>query len=140
MKYFSNLNPKLKAALVITLVSALLIGVAVAVGYNMQAPASDPLTVNDPSPAPSTSPDPTQPPVHATMTKVTLSAYTVTVGQSVTASTTISDATANVPVTFWASDGTNMGTADTNAAGTASITFSIGAVWTGTFYATATHP
>ena len=109
----------------------------------MTAPNSDLLTITEPTPTPTAVPtaSPTAPPViEATLSKVTLSTYNAIVGQQITASTTISDATPNVAVTFIASDGTNMGTANTNAAGTAQVVFTIGGVWQGTIYATATHP
>ena len=129
-----KLNDKIKAAIIIAVVTTLIVaGVALA-AYTMTSPSSDPLTVTDPTPSPS----PTPPPVDATLSKVTLSVTTITVGESVTLSTTVSDATPDLTVTFFNNGAGIVGTAITNATGIASLTITP-PLGTWTYYATAQH-
>ena len=131
------MNSKLKAAIIIVLIASLFIGVVAAAGYLMTAPASNPGTVN-PTPTPTPSPTPTPVP-EATMSKVTLSVYTLTIGESWTLSTTVSDATPGVTVTFHDQTESPVGASVTNALGTASLTITP-ALGNWLYHAHATHP
>lgn len=104
---------------------ALVAGIATA-AYVMTAPMSDDITVNPPG-----SP--------ATLSKVTSSAYTLTAGETITLTTTVSDGTQGINVTFLNQNGVSVGTAVTDESGTASVTITP-PEGTWSFYATATHP
>lgn len=104
---------------------ALVVGIAAA-AYVMTAPMSDDITVNPPG-AP------------ATLSKVTSSTYTLTEGESITLSTTVSDGTQGINVTFLNQNGVSVGTAITDATGVATLTITP-PEGTWSFYATATHP
>jgi hypothetical protein len=126
-----------KILLTLGILLAIAIPVVAATGYLMTAPASDNTTVN-PSTSPSPSPSPS--PVPATLSKVTVSTQTLTVGQSLTITTTVSDHTAGIIVTFTAvTGGATVGTATTDNTGLASLTFQPPVGQT-RYAATAVHP
>ena len=114
------MNSKLKAAIIIIAVSSLFIGVVAAASYLLTSPPSDPGTVN-PVPTPSPTPSPTPIPL-ASLSKVTLSVYTLTIGESWTLSTTVSDASPGLTVTFHDQNELPVGASVTNINGTASFT------------------
>jgi len=121
-------------ALTITALT-ILISVVAAAGYLMNAPSSPNVTTN-PSPSPTPSPSPAP----ATLSAVTVNATTCTVGDWLTLSTTVSDHTAGIIVTFTAViGGSNVGTATTDASGLATLTFqpTIGST---RYSASAVHP
>lgn len=132
------MNTALKIVIA-TLLLSLLVGVAAI--YFMASPASDPVTV---SPAPTPTPTPTATatptPQHATLSKVTVSSISITVGGELTLTTTVSDHTQGLTVTFYDNTDEIVGTAQTNADGTASLTIIALEPGTFTFYATANHP
>jgi len=134
-----ELSTKQKTILIGVLIAIVVVSlVAFAVAaYTMTAPNSDPLNVN-PTPTPSPTPSPTPVPI-ATLSKVTLSASTLYVGEQVTLSTTVSDLTQGMVVNFFNNNNAAVGSATTDSNGVAStsITPPIG---TWTYYATATHP
>jgi len=110
------------AALLAGLLVLCLVGV-VAATYLMTSPESDDVTVS----------------TQATLSKVTVSTISVTVGDSLTLSTTVSDHTSGLTVTFFNNNDVSVGTATTDSSGTASLTLQPPeGVWS--FYATATHP
>lgn len=111
--------------LIAVLALALVVGIAAA-AYVMTAPMSDDITVNPPG-------------TQATLSKVTSSTYTLTEGASITLSTTVSDGTQGINVTFLNQNGVSVGTAVTDNTGTASVTITP-PEGTWSFYATATHP
>lgn len=119
----------------ITLLLSLLVGVAAI--YFMASPASDPVIV---SPAPTPTPTSTATPQHATLSKVTVSSTTINVGGELTLTTTVSDHTQGITVTFYDNTDNVLGTAQTNDVGTASLTIIALEPGTFTFYATANHP
>lgn len=131
--------PKKKALLVFVAVAvfaASLITVAVA-AYTMTAPTSDPSTTN-PTPSPSPTPSPTPVP-QATMSKVTVTPSVAYIGETKQVTTTVSDLTPGITVTFYNNDDVAVGAAITNAQGTATITIQE-PIGTWTYYATAVHP
>jgi hypothetical protein len=98
------------------------VSVAVAL-YYMQSPVSPDVTVAG----------------QATLSAVTVSSINIVVGDNLTLSTTVSDATTGLTVTFYNQNSIAVGTAVTNSLGTASLTIQP-PVGTWSFYATATHP
>ena len=129
-----KLNDKLKAAVIIAVVVSLIVaGVALA-AYTMTSPSSNPLTVTDPTPTPSPTPEP----IAATLSKIELSVPTITVGEEVTLSTTVSDSTPDITVTFFNNGDGVVGTAITDTSGIASLTITP-PLGTWTYYATAQH-
>lgn len=118
---------KIQTALIIIAVLALVSLAAAA--YIMQSPDSDDVTVN-PTPTPTAT---------AALSKVAVNATTLYVGDYLRLSTTVSDATAGLTVTFHNNNGVVVGTAFTNSAGTATLTIQP-PVGTWSFYATAEHP
>lgn len=116
---------KIQTALIIIAVLALAsLGAA---AYIMQSPDSDDVTVN-PTPTPT-----------ATLSKVAVNATSLYVGDYLCLSTTVSDASSGLTVTFHNNNGVVVGTAFTNSAGTATLTIQP-PLGTWSFYATAEHP
>lgn len=103
-----------------------LVATVAAAGYLMISPSSDDVTVNPL-------------PIKATLSKPALSDTILTVGDSLTLTTTVSDATAGITVSFFNQNDVEVGTAVTDATGTATITITP-PEGTWSFYATATHP
>jgi hypothetical protein len=127
---------KLSKTIIALAVVALLVGVAAAV-YVMNAPASPTVTVN-PSPSPSPSPSPVP---AASLSQVQVSDTDIVVGDELTLSTTVSDHTEGIVVTFKIqADNTVVGTATTGPTGTATLTITANTAGTYNFIATATHP
>ena len=117
---------------IIAIVAALCVTISLAAAsYLITAPQSDPVTVN---------PTPTPPP-EATLSKVQVSATTIEVGDELTLTTTLSDHTAGLTVSFYIV-GTDdyVGDAATDASGVASLTIAAQQAGTFRFYATAEHP
>jgi hypothetical protein len=113
---------KTSTKIAILLLVVLLIGVASAV-YIMQAPMSSDVVVTG----------------QATLSKVSVSSILITAGDSLTLSTTVSDHTQGITVTFFNQNDVSVGTAVTGPTGTATLTIQP-PVGTWSFYATATHP
>jgi hypothetical protein len=102
------------------------LGVVAAAGYSLRSPDSPQLTAVDPQPA-------------ATLSAVTLSTTSITVGEPVTLSTTISDGLNGLSIDFYNQNGVKVGSATTNAAGTASLTINPTAgLWV--YHANTFHP
>jgi hypothetical protein len=121
--------------IVIGLVILLLTGIATA-AYLMTAPDSAPVTVN-PTPTPSPTPSPTPIP-QATLSQVQTNVTSMYVGDKLRLTTTVSDGTAGLIVNFYEKSGAAVGSATTNATGTATLTITP-AVGSWVYYATATH-
>lgn len=100
----------------------------------MTSPISPPATVN---PTPTPTPSPT--PVLATLSIVTIDKTSLTVGESLTLSTAVSDGTPNLPVAFYDQNNLAVGTDLTDSSGIATVTIQP-PIGTWTYYATATHP
>lgn len=138
MNVLSKLSSTQKYALIavcVAIAAFSLIGYAVAV-YGIRSPDSTAGTVN-PTPPPAT-PTPTPVP-QATLSQVTISPSTVTWGATWTLTTTLSDALAGVNVDFYDQNGNLMGSAPTDASGTASISF-VPPVGNWIYHANTLHP
>lgn len=105
---------------------------AVVASYLMTAPMSPDVDVNP-------SPTPTAAPVQATLSQVTVSSLSITVGDTLTLTTTVSDGAPGLTVTFYNQNGNVVGSINTDSTGVASLTI-IPPEGTWSFYATATHP
>ena len=91
--------------------------------YHITSPPSDTVTVTQPQ----------------TLSKPTVSATSVTVGETITISTTLSDGTAGVVVTFFENDNV-IGSDSTDDKGTATYTRVLISVGSYTYYADCLHP
>jgi hypothetical protein len=126
---------KKQVTIILALVAVIsFISVVVAAGYLMTAPASPNVTSSTPSPTPTVTPAP------ATLSTVTVNATTVKTTDTLVLSTTVSDHTAGIIVTFTAVTGSvNVGTATTDANGVATLTIQQPEGST-RYTATAVHP
>jgi hypothetical protein len=132
-----NLTRKQTLIIFVVATALTLLIVGAAASYLMVAPASDPVTVLSPTPSPSPSPSPT--PLPASMSKVQVAPTTLYLGNTVTLSTTVNDASAGIVVNFYNNLDAAVGSTTTSATGLASITITPPqGVWT--YYATAQHP
>ena len=113
-----------KATVALTLIILLVCAETALAVYVMTAPQSVDVTVN---------------PALASLSQVTVSSTVITVGDSLTLSTTVSDHTAGLTVTFYNQNNIEVGTATTNSAGTATLTIQP-PEGTWSFYASANHP
>lgn len=120
---------KKSEAIICALLLVVIVG-CVAATYIMTSPSSPDVTVN---------PSPTPTPQQATLSAVTASPLILTVGDTLTLSTTVSDATAGLTVTFYNQNNVAVGQAATNIQGTATLQIQP-PEGTWSFYATATHP
>jgi hypothetical protein len=126
-----------KSIMILLAVAALATLLIVSASYVMTSPVSQNVVVN-PTPTPTPSPTPT--PAPATLSTVTVSATALTVGQSLTVTTQVSDHTEGIVVTFKTVTGDiTVGTANTDATGLASFTF-LPPLGQTRYYAVAVHP
>jgi hypothetical protein len=134
------MNQKTKTILLaVVIIAALVTITTVAALITMRAPDSPDLTVN-----PEATPTPTPTPAPPELSQVTLSVSTITVGQSVTLSTTVNYGTPGITVTFFNQNDVAVGAAVTDSTGKAQITITPplvdGVATTWSFYATGSHP
>jgi hypothetical protein len=115
-------------AVVIALIMVVAVGGAVAI-YGIRSPDSDPLQVN---------PTPTPVP-QATLSKVSFPTTSITVGDTVTLTTIVSDASAGLTVDFYNQNGALVGSTTTNSLGSASITVTP-PIGTWVYHANTSHP
>jgi hypothetical protein len=116
------MKTKIAASLMLLTLTIAVIAVA---AYLMTAPTSPNVVVSD----------------KEVLSQVTVSSISLTVGDELTLSTTVSDGTIGLPVTFFCiGDPDPIGTVNTDSTGKATITFTIDTAGTYSFYATATHP
>ena len=128
-----NLNQTIKAAIIVIAVASLLVG-GVYAATLLTSPSSDPVTVNaTPTPTPSPTPIPVG------LSKVTVNTQTLTVGEQLTISTTISNATPDLIVNFYNQNNAAVGSAVTDALGTATLNLTP-PIGTWTYYAQTSLP
>jgi hypothetical protein len=127
---------RISKPLIALLLVALIVAIAAAV-YTMNSDPSDTVIVN-PTPTASSSPTPTQQP-QATLSKVSVSTTMLTVGAQLTLSTTVSDGTPDLTVTFYDQENTAVGSAVTDSTGKATLTITP-PVGSWSYHATAEHP
>ena len=121
------MNQKLIGYLVIGVVAAALVAGVVAAAYLMRSQnTSDIIVEPTPSPAPAE--------LQLTPNKTTL-----TVGETLTLTATVSDGTSGLTVTFYNQHDDPVGTATTNTDGAATLNL-VPQIGTWQYYATATHP
>jgi hypothetical protein len=129
---------RISKPLIALLLVALVVAIAAAV-YTMNSDPSDTVIVSPtPTPTASPSPTPTQQP-QATLSKVSVSTTMLTVGAQLTLSTTVSDGTPDLTVTFYDQENTAVGSAVTDATGKATLTITP-PVGSWSYHATAEHP
>lgn len=125
---------KIKKTTIIILIGVAIIAAAISVAaasYWMMSPSRD--LIVDPTPTP---------PPQATLS-LEISQDRITYGESVTLMATVSDAAEGVTVNFYegaVGEGTQIGTAVTDDAGSASWTVTSPSVGTHTYHARANHP
>jgi cytoskeletal protein RodZ len=126
------MNQKLIGYIVIGVVAAALVAGVVAAAYWMQSQNTPDIVVN---PAPSPTPAPTVAPASLTITPDKTS---LTVGEILTLTSTVSDGTSGLTIIFYNQQNNPVGTATTDASGTATIQI-IPPVGTWQYYTKAEH-
>lgn len=129
---------RISKPLIALLLVALIVAIAAAV-YTMNSDPSDTVIVSPtPTPTASPSPTPTQQP-QATLSKVSVSTTMLTVGGSLTLSTTVSDSIVGLTVNFYNQNNDLVGSAVTDGTGKATLTITP-PVGSWSYHATAEHP